>query len=369
MTELLERAYLRTALGDLDAVDAALAANRTIPTRWYWDPAVLELELDGPFSRSWQVVAPLDKLARPGDRVVGRIGRVPVVLVRDREGELRGFVNVCRHRGYPVVTEEGNRMTFQCGYHAWTYGLDGRLQSAPRCSRELGSEVPDVSLVPLAVDSWRGFAWANPDPDAAPLLDLNPELEQILADRSIDFAGYDYFQRDVTQVDANWKLWVENAAECYHCPSVHTQSFADAWDVSPDEFELVTTGNVSVQIGKPNASSRRFPGAQNRFLYLYLFPGSFVTVDEFILVVGSIVPKTPDTCVVVSDVYLAQDADPLEVHEWLTMYAQTVEEDVAAIRKQRDGLASRAIDYGHLLPQSETSLLHFHRLLANALRD
>jgi phenylpropionate dioxygenase-like ring-hydroxylating dioxygenase large terminal subunit len=368
VSELLEWGLAETPLGDPDAIDAALGANRTIPARWYWDPAVFERELDGPFARSWQVVAPLEKLARPGDRVVGRIGRIPILVVRDRDESLRGYVNVCRHRAYPVVTEDGNRMTLQCGYHAWTYDLDGRLRSAPRCRRELGTDAPDVSLLPIAVDTWRGFVWANPDADAAPLLDANPELESLLRDRGIDFSGYDYVHRDTTRVDANWKLWVENAAECYHCPSVHTQSFADAWDVGPDEFELITEGRISVQLGRPNPASGRFPNATNRFLYLYLFPGSFVTIDDFILVVGSIIPTSPDSCHVVSDVYFARGADRASLHEWLDMYTQTVEEDVAAIRKQLDGLSSRTIDYGYLLPESETSLLHFHRVLWSALR-
>ena len=115
---------------DADAVEEALSRDMTFPARWYSDPDIYAFELEHIFTRSWQYAGSLDKLRRPGDHIVCRVGHVPLVVTLDRDGELHAFVNVCRHRAFPVAVEDGNRSTLQCGYHAWTYNLDGSLRAA-----------------------------------------------------------------------------------------------------------------------------------------------------------------------------------------------------------------------------------------------
>src|ERR687886_523281 len=88
-------------------------------------------------------------------------GLVPVVVMRDGDGGLRGFVNVCRHRGHPVALEDGNARRLQCRYHGWTYGLDGRLTGAPRCRLEPGFDKSELGLQPVAVDVWRDLVFVN----------------------------------------------------------------------------------------------------------------------------------------------------------------------------------------------------------------
>src|SRR5919199_887154 len=101
---------------DAAAVEDALARDMTFPARWYSDPAIHEFELEGIFTREWQLAGPLHKLEKPGDHFVCRVAHVPIVVTRDLDGELHGFVNVCRHRAYPVATADGNRKTLQCAY-------------------------------------------------------------------------------------------------------------------------------------------------------------------------------------------------------------------------------------------------------------
>ena len=111
---------------------------RTIPWEWYVDPSVAQVEQRAVFRRAWQYAAHAGELPGPGTFHTTRAGDIPVVLVRDGDGALRGFVNVCRHRGHPVCDGSGARETLQCPYHAWTYGLDGTLRSAPRADAEPG---------------------------------------------------------------------------------------------------------------------------------------------------------------------------------------------------------------------------------------
>src|SRR5918998_2072833 len=147
----------------------------TTPWDWYRDPAVLEREENAIFRRTWQYVGVL------GDAnvVPGWAGRVPVVVVRDEEGVDRGFVNVCRHRGSLVVEEAAGRKTLQCPYHAWTYGLDGALRSAPR-GEELG-ELSDLALVEIRLGSWGPFRFVNLDGEAPLLDEVLGEVPEMLA--------------------------------------------------------------------------------------------------------------------------------------------------------------------------------------------
>ncbi|MBW3592715.1 MAG: Rieske (2Fe-2S) protein, partial [Actinobacteria bacterium] len=145
----------------------ALVDGYTLPASWYSDPDVLRREQERIFRRSWQYAGRAEELADPGDYVTCRAGDVPVVVVRDEGGELRAYVNVCRHRGHEVASGAGNRRTLQCPYHAWTYGLDGALLAAPRTAREPGLEKSELSLLPTSVETWGPFLFVHPDPAAS----------------------------------------------------------------------------------------------------------------------------------------------------------------------------------------------------------
>jgi len=128
-----------------DAILSTLEEGYTLPASWYTDRAIAELERERILSRSWQYAGPAELVAEPGSFLALRIAHAPVVLVRDEEGELRGFVNVCRHRAHPVAMKDGCRKLLQCRYHGWTYTLDGRLENAPRMSREMDFDRSDLS--------------------------------------------------------------------------------------------------------------------------------------------------------------------------------------------------------------------------------
>ena len=157
------------ALG-LDEAAEALDNGWTLPARWYSDPDVAELEHQRIFARSWTLLCPEAKLASTGRSRGRQLGpRARASSRATPTGKLHGFVNVCRHRAHPVAMKDGCRKLLQCRYHGWTYTLDGRLQNAPRMSREMDFDREDYSLVPVAVDTWRGFVFVNPDAAAAPL--------------------------------------------------------------------------------------------------------------------------------------------------------------------------------------------------------
>jgi nitrite reductase/ring-hydroxylating ferredoxin subunit len=209
------------SLHDADTAGARrpLAKATTLPARFYTDPDVFAAEREAIFARSWISVARLEDLAVTGDYVTFAIAGEPVVVVRDRDGALRAFSNVCRHRNMTIVEGTGSAKALQCPYHLWTYRLDGTLARAPGMERAIGFDPATVCLPELRVEDWLGWVFVNLDPEAAPLAPQLTGLEAICAPHDLGS------MRRVGVLDYpspwNWKISVENFAESYHHPGVH----------------------------------------------------------------------------------------------------------------------------------------------------
>jgi phenylpropionate dioxygenase-like ring-hydroxylating dioxygenase large terminal subunit len=352
---------------DPEAVEDALSRNLTFPARWYSDPDIYAFEVENVFARSWQYAGRLANLANPGDHIVCQVGQVPIVVTRDLEGQLHAFVNVCRHRAYPVAVENGNRKILQCGYHAWTYNLDGCLHKAPRSEREEFFDKSEFSLLPASVDTWNELVFVNPDPEAAPLLASYPEFEALAVERGLDFRGYRYHSRFTYEVPANWKVWVENASECYHCPTIHTHSFSDAFVDKPDIYEYVDGFRVLGQFTIYNPRAKKYvhpvSDGDREFRFLYLWPGTTLVQDDLVATAAVIVPTGPETCRFLADMFVRPEADETEVTDWLTMLDQTLTEDTHAVGLQQPGLRSQMVPHGRLMPASESAIARFHRIV------
>src|SRR6476646_5987544 len=138
----------------------------------YSDPALAGRERERIFARAWQYVGHLSEFGERAGYFAARVGDIPVVVTRDRDGVLRAFLNVCRHRGSVLAAGAAARESLQCPYHAWTYGLDGALLAAPRSNREPGFDCEGISLRAASVGVWGPFLFANPDAEAPLLTDV-----------------------------------------------------------------------------------------------------------------------------------------------------------------------------------------------------
>lgn len=358
---------------DLDQVDQALAQDLTFPARWYSDPEIYAFELEHIFKRSWQYAGPLQQLTEHGDCIVCQAGTVPIVVTRGGDGELHGFVNVCRHRAFPVVTENCNRKLLQCRYHAWTYNLDGTLHKAPRSEREAVFDASEFCLLPVSVDTFNEFVFVNPDPDAAPLLQSIPELEPLARERGLDFSGYRYQSRYTYEIPANWKVWVENASECYHCPTVHTHSFSDAFVDDADVYEYVDGDRVLGQFTVYNERAKKYRATPRdesiQFRYIFVWPVTTLVQDDYAAFPGTIIPTGPESCRFVADMYVHPDYSQQEVDERLEMWNATLEEDAEVVLLQQPGLRSQMVPNGRLMPASESAISRFHRMVFESFAE
>jgi Rieske 2Fe-2S family protein len=198
-----------------------LGESRTLPPEAYLAPEVFAWETQHFFEGGWVCVGRADGLAQAGDQRAVRIGSEGILVVRGEDGALHGFHNACRHRGHELLQPGSQRSmrAIKCPYHAWVFGLDGRLNGAPRFSGVPGFDRGDYPLIPARVTEWHGWVFANPSGDAPPFADHAGNLGDLIApwegERLRVGASHEYV------IAANWKTITENYHECYHCPSIH----------------------------------------------------------------------------------------------------------------------------------------------------
>lgn len=209
----------------------------TLPSAWYLDEDIYALEREHIFMREWLCVAREEELSGPGDHRVLDLYDESILLLRNTEGELRAFYNVCRHRGARLCASQpeqasddrlplrggvqGNR-SIMCPYHAWSYDLDGRLQRTPHLGSDTDLNREELSLHPVALACWGGFVFVNLSPESA------EPLHSVIASTIKQFQRYPMEDLRVGrtiryEVAANWKVICENYNECYHCGPVHPE--------------------------------------------------------------------------------------------------------------------------------------------------
>ena len=345
--------------------------NRTLPWSWYSDPAVLGLEQERIFGRFWQYAGYAAQIEERGSFVTTRVGNRPVVLVRDRDGVLHAFLNVCRHRGSLVCDGAGRRETLQCPYHAWTYALDGSLIAAPRADREPGFDQDGLGLVPMRVDTWGPFAFVNPDPEAAPLVDYLGELPALLAADGLDIDALEFHKRAETEYDANWKVCTENYLECYHCSVAHP-SFSRAIDVAPDTYSLETRPSLLSQFGPPRNGGGGIYDATGeiaRGQFHFLFPNTTINVmpGRPNFSIGPIIPLTADRTYRYLDYFFAPGTDEAWIADYIALDNQVGAEDRMLVERVHAGMRAGAVDHGVLLPVSERLIAEFQSLVTAIL--
>ncbi len=339
--------------------------ERTLPYGWYTDPEILRREQERIFGSAWQYVGHTGQLAQPG-YFATRVGRTPVVVTRDRKGVLRGFVNVCRHRGFPVAEGEQRRETLQCPYHAWTYGLDGRLRAAPRSDEEPEFPQDELGLLPVAVETWGPFVFANAGPGPEALSQALGSLPAQVAELGLDVDSLVHHSRWEAEIEANWKIVCENFLECYHCQVAHP-GFSEVIDVSPEAYVLSSEGHLSTQRGPLRTANPTdvVPRAQFHFLWpnlgINIFPG------EPNISIGPIVPRTPERTDRFLDYFFGPDVSQAWIDDLLAFDDQVGREDRILVEGVQRGVGSGALERGVLMSRSEQLIGHFQALTAAAL--
>lgn len=341
----------------------------TLPSECYTDAAFLNIENDRVFARTWQLVGRADQAREPGDYFTATIAGEPVIVARGLDEKLRAFSNVCRHRAGPVANGAGRRRVFQCGYHGWTYSLDGQLLGTPdfdgvECFDKTANCLPE-----FAVDTWDALVFVNLDRACAPLSATLEDLPVRLAGR--DLAAMEFAARKEWTVECNWKVYVDNYLEGYHIPIVHPSLHRE---LDYQNYWVETRRAYSIQHAPirqtKEARLRQNETACGEAGFFWIFPNLMLNVYPDNYSTNLIIPIDHRRTLTVFEWYFhdPRRADAQEkLRQTIAFSAEVQIEDMKICEAVQRNLGSRTYRMGRYSVKRENGVHHFHRLLTDQL--
>ena len=341
--------------------DSRLEFAQTLPSSYYIDAATLTLENRNVFGRTWQLVGRAEQVREPGSFFTATVADEPLLIVRGSDGELRALSNVCRHRAGPVARGEGKKNVLPCGYHGWTYALDGRLLKTPEMDGVECFDRDAMSLPRFRVELWNELVFVNLDRDAPPLRAFLGDLGQKLDQR--DYAGHRLAARKDWTVECNWKVYVDNYLEGYHIPIVHPGLFRE---IDYPNYRTETRENYSIQHAPLKRPDRiRTADGVDEAEYFWVYPNLMLNVYPDNFSTNLIVPLAQDRTLTIFEWYFRDpDASKKQIDETIAFSDEVQLEDIDICEAVQRGLRSSTYSSGRYSPVRENGVHHFHRLYA-----
>jgi len=338
-----------------------------MPGRYYADPGVLAAEQERIFARQWISIGRVALFAQPGDYRLVEIAGESLIVLRDQQGTLRAFFNVCRHRGTRLCEAPNGRLseTIQCPYHAWTYGLDGRLIGAPHMNEVLGFDKKDYPLHGAALAEWEGFVFLclarEPQPFSEAFAPVQQRFHRFNLPALVTVRRIEY------DVRANWKLVMQNYSECLHCPTIHPELTtklpytSGANDLvegpflggymeikAPNESATMSGKSCGLLLGDLPAEERR------RAFYYTLFPTMMLSLHPDYAVYYTVWPTGPTASRVVCEWMVHPDspaAPGYNIGDAEEFWDRTNRQDWNICERSQLGIASRRYQPGPYSPR------------------
>jgi len=350
----------------IQAYDPGLPLERacTIPSAWYTDPAILDLERKSVFGQSWQFVARVDQLQDEGCCVATNVAGEPIVVVRGRDGKLRGFYNVCRHHAAEVVaTPEARVSAMRCPYHGWTYDLDGRLKGAPEFDGVRHFEKEQNGLVPVATEQWEQFVFVRLSPEGPDLWTWLGDLVQRIT--RLELSGLRFVEQRTYDLKCNWKVYVDNYLDGgYHVPHIHKElgSVLDYSKYAIENRDRFCVQSSPIASGKAEGDVAAVRAGDMAYYY-WLYPNFMLNWYEGVMDINVVWPIDANHTRVVFDFFFADSAAEDRNRTSMRVAERIQQEDIDICESVQRGLLSRAYDTGRLSVRREAGEHLFHRLL------
>ncbi|KAJ6104805.1 hypothetical protein N7523_011125 [Penicillium sp. IBT 18751x] len=353
-------AVLKSYLGFGEAFGLQASRNdnsplQALPASWYISQEMFELERRAIFSRKWLLTVHKLRLPNTGDYLRYDIAGYGFILVRDREGKINAFHNVCRHRAFPVVTEEkGTSRIFSCKYHGWSYGLNGKLAKAPGYQDLEDFDKNKNGLLPIHshIDA-NGFIWVNLDSAVKPEISWEEEFKGIdLQSQFQDFNSqdYDFSHTWETEGDFNWKVLAENYNESSQQTNSDVPTLTDLGIEASADFTKATPEQVVKDLKIASA---------------YYFPNATMTVSPHCFFMQRFVPISPTHCVTRYEVYRNKNSSDAEFELLNQIYKRILSEI-----KDLCVETQKTLRFHSALPQSmEKGSFFFQSVVRDLLTD
>jgi Rieske 2Fe-2S family protein len=334
---------------------------KTLPQRYFVSPEIFTEEQQKIFSKQWVFVGHQSQLAEAGDYFLNEVAGESLIVTTDQRSTIRAFYNVCRHRGSRLIENRDGQLSaaIQCPYHAWTYGLDGRLIGAPHMSDVPEFNKNDYSLRPVNIALWEGFIFVNladspalPEEWFAPLAGKFSRwnLPSLCSARQIDY-----------DVRANWKLIFQNYSECYHCLGVHPElSKISPHDSSENDltegpflggFMRIASDKSLTMSGHTCALPVGDFGDEDfRFVFYYsIFPNMLLSLHPDYVMVHQLLPQSPERTLIFCNWFFHPEAferEDFKPEDALEFWDMVNKQDWHVCELSQQGIASRAYKPG-----------------------
>lgn len=348
-------------------IEPRLESASTLPSGCYLAPEFLAEENARVFARTWQLVAHEEDLKEPGSFVTASVAGEPLLLVRGDDGELRALSNVCRHRAGPVAAGAGRCRAFRCGYHGWSYGLDGRLLATPEFDGVDAFRREENALPSFRAEVWMGLVFVNLDPRAPSLAGSLDDLADLPRRRPLP--GMRRAHRKAWTVECNWKVYVDNYLEGYHIPIVHPGLFREL-DYARYATETKRLYSIQHAPARATAPGRLRSGEGEESEYYWVFPNLMLNVYPDNFSTNVILPLGPERTATIFEWFFRdpEAAATRKMIEETVAFSDEIQlEDIAICEAVQKGLRSRTYDRGRYSVKRENGVHHFHRLYAAAM--
>ena len=344
----------------LEAARRPFEDAKAMPPSVYTSPEFLAREVETIFSKEWICVGRSSGLKQEGDYLTFDLAGQPIIVLRDKEGRIRAFSNVCLHRMSTMLEGSGNKRAIVCPYHAWTYGLDGRLRGAPFMTETTGFCKEDYVLPSIRCEEWLGFVYVTLDESRPSVASTLRPLETMIA----QYGMQDYVEcfRETQVWDTNWKVLAENFMESYHLPVCHAATVGafsklEEMDCPPGlsafNYHWIIK-DASLPIGNAHPANTRLEGRWRKTTALLaIYPSHLITLTPGYFWYLSLHPKGPGQVAMVFGGGLSPDfmADP-RADEYVatlkTLLDEVNVEDRGCTEKVFRGLNAGVARAGHL---------------------
>ena len=290
------------ALAELRA-NVAMPFNqaRAMPKSVYTSPDFLALEEKHIFGAQWLSAGRADTLKGPGDYLTMEVGGEPIIILRDRDGELRGLSNVCRHRMSTLLEGRGTVRAIVCPYHAWTYNLDGTLRGAPAMAANAAFCKDQIALPKVRVEDWLGWIMVTLNPDLPSPHEQLQGVEALVG--YLEMENYAETFRESFRWNTNWKVLAENFMESYHLPVCHQGTIGGTVDLmkmtcpegSPAFNYHYIIKNDTLPLTLAHPSNTTLVGDQRRITWLLsIYPALLITLTPGYFWYLALTPDGPD---------------------------------------------------------------------------
>ena len=333
----------------------------TLPPWCYTSQAFYDREVETIFKKTWNFLGRADEVPNHGDYMTFDLFGESLIILRDKAGAVRAFANICRHRGTRLLDGCGNRRSITCPYHSWAYALNGDLIGAGGMEQTIDFDKAQYGLVPIRLETWNGYIFVTFNDDSESLADHLGNLPALLA--SHDLSNMVCVRRKEFDLACNWKIYLENAMEEYHTPTVHRQSIGkqatlriDA-DGQWDGMHMPTDETIAVLKEDLGGAFPQIPGLDTRAAggtyFLVIYPSTFFAVTQDCMWWLQLFPTGPGRTKLVAGscfpkATVARDDFAEKVERYYYRWDKSLPEDNAISERQQTGLGSAFSTPGRL---------------------